>query len=93
MRFHQRPLQERLRALASGYLAEYRSFATLPVTIYLGDYPVELEQLAELIRYPLKSMGELTCKDAADRIRDMRRLGVPTAGEAVAIMVRPLMNL
>lgn len=94
------PLQDRLRGLSRYYPAhpEYipailRNFAALPITAYLEEYPEDLERLADLVQYPAQYMSELSYQAVAVRVRDMYRLKVTDAGEASAILAKPLIAI
>ena len=87
------PLRGRLGALSAGGPAhpEYvpavlRDVAELPITAILAGYP------ADLVRYPAQYMSELTCRDVAVRVQDMRRQSVPI-GEVLDILAKPYVDI
>ena len=93
------PLRDRLSALPAGRPAhpEYvptvlRDMAGLPVTAILDGYPEDLERLADLVQYPAEHMAELSCRDMAIRVQDMRRQNVPI-GEVLEILARPYVDI
>lgn len=93
------PLRDRLGALSAGRPAhpEYvpamlRAMSELPITAILNGYPTDLERLAELVQYPAQYMSELTCRDMAIRVRDMRRQGIPI-GEVLEILAKPYIDI
>jgi len=93
------PLRDRLGALSAGRPAhpEYvpavlRAMSELPITAVLSGYPTDLERLADLVRYPVQHLGDLTCRDMAIRVRDMRRQGIPI-GEVLEILAKPYIDI
>lgn len=93
------PLRGRLGALSAGGPAhpEYvpavlRDVAELPITAILAGYPADLERLADLVLYPAQYMSELTCRDVAVRVQDMRRQSVPI-GEVLDILAKPYVDI
>ena len=57
-----------------------------------AGYPADLERLADLVRYPAQYMSELTCRDVAVRVQDMRRQSVPI-GEVLDILAKPYVDI
>ena len=93
------PLRDRLGALPAGRPAhpEYvpavlQAMARLPITAILDGYPEALERLADLVQYPAQHIHELSCRDMAIRVRDMRRQDVPI-GEVLEILARPYVDI
>lgn len=97
MKIQKIPLQARIRGLQNGCAAhrEYipallTNFAEMSIADYLIDYPEDLERLADLVRYPAQYMPELSYADVAVRVRDMYRLGVAAAWDAMEILAKPM---
>ena len=93
------PLRDRLGALSAGRPAhpEYapavlRAMSELPITAVLSGYPTDQERLADLVRYPVQHLGDLSCRDMAIRVRDMRRQDVPI-GEVLDILAKPYIDI
>ena len=93
------PLRDRLGALSAGRPAhpEYapavlQAMAELPITAILSGYPTDLERLADLVRYPVQHLGDLSCRDMAIRVQDMRRQGIPI-GEVLNILAKPYIDI
>ena len=93
------PLRDRLGALSAGRPAhpEYapavlRAMSELPITAVLSGYPTDQERLADLVRYPVQHLGDLSCRDMAIRVRDMRRQDVPIV-EVLDILAKPYIDI
>ena len=93
------PLRDRLGALPAGRPAhpEYapavlRAMSELPITAVLSGYPTDQERLADLVRYPVQHLGDLSCRDMAIRVRDMRRQDVPIV-EVLDILAKPYIDI
>ena len=93
------PLRDRMGTLSAGRPAhpEYvpavlRAMSELPITAVLSGYPADQERLADLVRYPVQHLGDLTCRDMAIRVQDMRRQDIPI-GEVLDILAKPYIDI
>ena len=102
MKVQQISLKERLERLSKGYpsdpdfvISAIRSFADIPICIYLNEHPKELEILTQLILQTTKDeMTRLTYKDVASRLYKISRLPRRTNATqtAIKILSLPLRN-
>ena len=78
MNIEKRPLQDRWKRLAEYQPAhpEYTAsiiqhVAVTPITVYLGKFAAQLEQLRQIMSLTGSELGEMTYQDVAARIQEL----------------------
>lgn len=101
MQIEKLPLDERIAQMKNGYYAhpEYvpaaiRSFAEIPIAVYLSEYPDKLDRLPGLLGMPKEKVRRMTYRDIANEIyhrwlENQRDLSMV---EAIIILSLPFRN-